>query len=49
MICFEMKESTSFVRDRLDIMSSLADIQKHPSSLAVLAEDLRKLAEIHQS
>ena len=26
-----------------------ADMQKHPSSLAVLAEDLRKLAEIHKS
>ena len=26
-----------------------SDMQKHPSSLAVLAEDLRKLAEIHES
>ena len=27
----------------------LADMQKHPSSLAVLVEDLQKLAEIHKS
>ena len=32
------------------VLKSLrADMQKHPSSLAVLAEDLRKLAEIHKS
>ena len=27
----------------------VSDMKKHPSSLAVLAEDLRKLAEIHKS
>ena len=32
----------------IDVWSG-ADMQKHPSSLAVLAEDFRKLAEIHKS